>query len=329
MAAAADSWTELWAAYEAERPIYERLAGHVGRMLARALEETGIPTTVTARAKETESFVTKALLKGYDDPMSEIGDKAGVRVTVVYSEDVPEVEATVRGLMPVINSEQKLDALAYNQAGYLGVHLDTVLRAEDAQAVDPSFVGRRVEIQIRTMVQSAWAEVSHEQLYKPAADVPDRLKRQIYRLVSLVELFDLEVERFLADARSTPGFAEAQALRPLTQELLRRFDVRRRPDRQLSLVMAARLVPLYESPPADVYPRFLQPWIHENEPALRVHFDEAHALPLNPLARQPEVFIIFERLANDPRRLEAAWPDVVPRAWLVELAGAWGTPVGE
>jgi ppGpp synthetase/RelA/SpoT-type nucleotidyltranferase len=324
-----DGYAALATAYEDERPLYEELARHLSGLLREEMERLALHTTVTGRAKEISSFVTKALLKGYADPLNEIGDKAGVRVTVVYAEDVPIVEEAVRRLLHVVGREQKLDALAYNETGYLGVHLDTRLRDEDVERLNVRLKGLRAEVQIRTMVQSAWAEVSHEQLYKPAAEVPDELKRQIYRLVSVVELFDLEVARFLDEARRTPGYAEAEALRPLGEELLQRFDIRRRADRQLSLTLAASLVPLYGLAPDEVYPQVLADWISANEEALRVQFAEAAALALNPLIHQPEVFIIFERLSNDTRRLEEAWPERLPRAWLVDLAEAWGTPVDE
>jgi ppGpp synthetase/RelA/SpoT-type nucleotidyltranferase len=323
----ASAYAELAAEYEAERPIYRDLASHVAERLSHELSGAGIPATVTSRVKETESFVAKALLRGYADPLREVGDKAGIRATVIYAEDVDKAEEVARSFLRVANREQKLDALAYNENGYLGVHLDAHYDDDAARQIDERFVGRSIEIQIRTMVQSAWAEVSHEQLYKPAGEVPDGLKRQIFRLVSLVELFDLEVERFLSEARQTPGFAEVQALVPLERELLRRFDVRRRGDRQLSLVMAASIVPLYELPPEEIYAERLQRWIDDNEQAIRVQFAEADALGGNPLIRQPEIFLIFERLTHDKRRLEERWPEAVPRAWLLELADHWGTPI--
>ena len=77
-------------------------------------------------------------------------------------------------------------------------------------------------------------------------------------------------------------------------------------------------------PAEDVYGSHLEAWINENEEALRVQFEEAVALPTNPLFTQPESFLIFERLSNDKARLERAWPDEVPASWLSEVADAWG-----
>jgi ppGpp synthetase/RelA/SpoT-type nucleotidyltranferase len=324
MANGAGSYAEIVRAYSDERDYYDRLVAIVVPLLKEAVEVTGIAAEIKGRTKEPRSFASKALLKGYVNPLAEIGDKAGVRVTVVYERDIERVETIVRRLLHVIRRESKLDALAFNEFGYLGVHFDTTLHAADTVGPNVDLDGRRIEVQIRTMVQSAWAEVSHEQLYKPPADVPDILKRQIHRLVALVELFDGEVTRFLDAAKATPGYREAEALAPLAAELLERFDVRARPDRQLSLTMAAAVVPLYGLEPAEIYSAQLRDWIDANEASLRIQFEEAQALPTNPLFLQPESFLIFERLDAAQARLRNAWPADVPDAWYTELADAWG-----
>jgi ppGpp synthetase/RelA/SpoT-type nucleotidyltranferase len=319
-------YAELARAYKAERDTYEALAAYAAQQIETALEDANIYAAVSCRAKEVDSFVTKALVGGrYDDPLKQITDKAGIRVVVAYAEQVPLVEGVVRALVTVTNRDQKLDALAFNENGYLGVHLDVHLEAGDG--VDADWVGRTFEIQIRTIAQGAWAEISHEQLYKPAVEVPDPLKRRIYRLVALVELFDNEVAGFLQEARSTPGYEEAQALEPLQRELLR-LGVRRRPDKQLSLLLAAALVPLYGVSSDRVYPDYVEEWAKGSEDGLRNIVAEAEGLEdANPLLKQPELLLICERLDNDVRRLERAWPDEVPYAWLEELGQSWGRPV--
>jgi ppGpp synthetase/RelA/SpoT-type nucleotidyltranferase len=327
MANRGSGYADVYRVYSDERPIYDRLVAVVVEKLKTAIAVAGIVAEVKGRSKEPQSFATKAIMKGYSNPLEQIGDMAGVRVMVIYADEVARVETIVREQLHVIRCESKIDALAYNEFGYLGLHCDARLEDDDeALAADSEMAGRRVEVQIRTMVQSAWAEVSHEQLYKPPADVPDELKREIHRLVALVELFDGEVTRFRERANSTPGYREALALAPLQTELLERFDVRARPDRQLSLAMAAAVVPLYGVTPEALYDDRLQAWIDNHEGALRLQFEEAQALPTNPLFLQPEAFLLFERLSNDQAHLRNAWPEEVPTAWYLELAAAWGVP---
>lgn len=322
--ASGQTYTEIRAAFQAERHIYDRLVEFVVPLLRDDLKRVGIAGDVKGRSKEPESFARKAVLGSYKEPLRQIKDKAGARITLVYGDDVLKATDVVRARLHVLNCESKLDALAFNEFGYLGVHCDTQLKAVDAVGPNADLAGHHIEVQIRTMVQSAWAEVSHAQLYKPPAGVPDALKRRIHRLVALVELFDAEVSGFLEESTKTPGFREAVALNPLASQLLERFDVRISPDRGLSLTMAAAIVPLYDETPVDLFPAILAPWINANEDALRVHFDEAAALPSNPLSTQPEVFLILERLVNDQARLRDAWPVSIPSVWYDQLADGWG-----
>ena len=317
-------YAEVADAYKQQKPTYDQLAALAEGLLKDHLSAAGIYASVEGRAKEVDSFATKALLGDrYADPLQEIGDKAGLRVIVPYLRDVDVVESSVRELFTVIQREQKLDALAYNEIGYLGVHLDCRLTEDQGRESDPKFAGLRFELQIRTAAQGAWAQVAHEQLYKPPSEVPLALKRRIYRLVSLVELFDNEVEEFLVESQKTPGYSEAFALAPLADLLLQQFDVRRKPDRQLSLLLAAALFPLYPVSSAEV-PEYLESWIKVNKDKLAEVFKAKASPPAAPILCQPESFLIYERLENDRARLRAAWPEELPIEWLEEAAAVWG-----
>lgn len=308
-------------AFEAERSLLQEFVDFATSELKNAITGAGIHADVSGRVKEVDSFAVKALVgHRYENPLREIVDKAGLRIVVPYLRDVEPVEQLVRELFVVIKTEQKRDALAYNEAGYLGLHLD--IRLHDEQAISyPDFAELRLELQVRTIAEGAWAEVTHNNLYKPPADLPDDLKRRIYRLVGLVELFDNEIERFLAEAEATPGFNEAFVTAPLSGVLLRRFGVTRKPDRQLCLLLGASLVPLYGQPTAQVVDR-VEEWIDSRVDQLRDLFQKARPSS-SPLTFQPEVFLILERLENDRAHLIEAWPSEVPFEWVEQLAGAW------
>ena len=306
MANGQHSYASLYQAYSDERPYYDRLVELVTAVLEDAIKTAGLTADVKGRSKEPASFATKAVMKGYADPLVEIGDKAGVRVTVIYERDVGRVEAIVRRIFHVVRRESKTDALAFNEFGYLGVHFDTTLKPAQVAGQNTDLAGRRVEIQIRTMVQSAWAEISHEQLYKPAAEVPDELKRQVHRLVALVELFDSEVTRFLTAANDTPGYREAQALVPLAGALLERFDIRVRPDRQLSLSMAAAIVPLFNMAAEEIYEQHLRRGLTNTMPSCA--FNSKRRKYSTPIpcsySRRPSLFLS----ASAPTRQDLGTP---------------------
>lgn len=316
-------------AYDAERSELLGLEAFLTERISQAIKERGISADVKGRTKTVESFVVKALLgRRYTDPMTEITDKVGMRVMLTYLRDKERAVEAVASVARVLSREEKRDALAYNEVGYQGVHLDIQVAADPIDDAAQAFGGLVAEVQIRTRAQAAWAEVSHEQLYKPAADVPDELKRRVYRLVALAEIFDDEVEAFLIESEATPGFQAASALGRLQAELLRLGGVDA-PDRELTRLLAEPVVDLYEGSASEAVEQVIA-WVMANEDVVRPLIEEARELgpeKMNLLLAQPEVLMLLERLENDSLRLKHAWPPDIPDGWLVKLAEAFGHPI--
>lgn len=319
------SYEAVAEAFATERPAYAELAEILGTELQSRLDELGLETIVSWRAKQVDSFVKKAFRKGYDDPLEQIRDKAGVRVIVHYLADVPRVEALVYELCEVDRRESKLDALAYDELGYLGVHFD--VRPKPGIVATAHTCGlpeRRAEIQVHTKAQSAWAVVSHELLYKSAVQAPDDLRRDITRLVALVELFDAEVARFREAVESHPDFSEMIILKPLDDAIIQFTG--RRPDPGLSLLSVPAIVRLYKEPPEDVFEASIEPFLEGESTRLNAIFERyRNDERANPLLFQPEALLIFERLEHDRDRLKASWPvDNLPLDLLESMAAIWG-----
>ncbi|MFJ8002513.1 hypothetical protein ACIQ7D_36315 [Streptomyces sp. NPDC096310] len=65
------------------------------------------------------------------------------------------------------------------------------------------------EIQLRTEAVDLWSRMSHKLLYKPGVTPPPDVRRSLYRLIALVELFDLEVERGVEAMAQHPDLARS------------------------------------------------------------------------------------------------------------------------
>lgn len=322
--AAPASYADLAEAYGAKRERYARLGRLIADRIEADLVALHMEVVVQTRAKEVMSFVKKALRGTYVDPMREIGDKAGIRVIVHYEADVTRVEKVVTKLCDVHARESKLEALEYNQLGYLGVHLDVTPRGEILPKEDDDLADLHAELQIHTKAQSAWAVVSHDLLYKSPVDVPSDLKRTITRLVALVELFDGEVARFQEQLREHPDFEETKVLEPL-DDLLVEFT-NRRPDKVLSAWVVPSLVHLHDVPADEVVEAIVQPFIESHREQLHDIYDRyADDDRATPLLFQPEAFLVFAALDKDPYRLREAWPtDRLPLELLEGMANIWG-----
>lgn len=87
----------------------------------------------------------------------------------------------------------KGNLLSENEFGYRSVHYVVSLSEQRTNLPEwRNLANLKFEIQIRTVLQHAWASISHTLQYKHENDVPTTLKRQLFRLAGLFEIADEE-----------------------------------------------------------------------------------------------------------------------------------------
>lgn len=186
----------LVGAYQTQLEEFEALrqaaVGHVQRLLA----EAGLNIHhVTSRVKKPDSLADKLRRKpGRHHTLEDLTDLVGVRVITYFESDVNIVSQLVEGAYEVDwnNSVDKSKMRDPDRFGYMGVHY--VVRP---LAGTPEFEGLKVravplEIQIRSILQHAWAEIEHDLGYKNPEAVPREVRRRFYRLAGLLEMADDE-----------------------------------------------------------------------------------------------------------------------------------------
>jgi ppGpp synthetase/RelA/SpoT-type nucleotidyltranferase len=325
----ADTYDAVRTAFIAERPTYKELCARSVELLEEGLRESGVRATVDSRVKDVVSFLGKVLREpDYLNGTKAVEDKAGVRIVLPYFDDEPVAREVIESRFEVIEREETVDRLGADRLGYLAVHYIAHPKAECLDEEQQTlFKGLKVEIQVGSLAQRAWAEVSHDLLYKSSLELPVAYKRIVNRLIALVELFDSEVGRVRERIAALPGFEAAPLLDALDRELLRFSG--RQPDRILSQQLVPALAALYSEPPEEIYPQRLRDWIEDKREALAelyARYENADA-EVNPLFFQPEALLIFERAENDPTGVEEAWPGSLPRELLVSLSELWGFPL--
>lgn len=151
--------------------------------------------SVTGRAKTVDSFAEKIERKGYVNPAKEITDLAGIRVITFIERDVARVCQIIRKSFHVHpdKSLDKAEELDVDRFGYRSFHFvcdlgpDRVKLPEFALYSDLLF-----EIQVRTVLQHAWAEIEHDRNYKLAGLLPSTLRRRLYSIAGMLEIADRE-----------------------------------------------------------------------------------------------------------------------------------------
>ena len=181
------------------RGIYESLAAKVAEIIKEVLDVQGIEYhTVTYRAKEIDRFKDKAMKDKYTDPIREIKDLAGIRITTYVESEVSKVVDKVEDLFEIDweHSIDKSKALGINKVGYRSVHYVAKFTPQKCELLDyKRFLGLEFEIQIRTILEHAWAEIEHDRNYKFSGVLPDQIQRRFAILAGVLELADKEFDR--------------------------------------------------------------------------------------------------------------------------------------
>ena len=188
--------------YRERHPTLVEATGRYIEMVQALLDDAGINyLSVSGRTKSVESFKGKAerLVDGvpmHPNPIEDITDVIGVRVTTYVQADVTAVADLLAQELAVLDDRDLgLETARAGRWGYASRHL---LVAVDASRVVPHTYEplRRLNasVQIRTVLQHAWAEFEHDIRYKGV--VPDEhafdLDRRFTLAAGLLELADRE-----------------------------------------------------------------------------------------------------------------------------------------
>lgn len=190
--------------YGQHRQLLEAALADYVAQLTSALERAGgiEVSKIEGRVKDKTECVRKFSRK-YRTALEEsntaytiapyITDLIGVRVVCLYEDELDKVAQAVRAQFDVMEVTDKAAAVESTEAsfGYKGLHLD--LRPRLLPGAPPAPPGAQrypFELQVRTIVQDAWAVLDHKIKYKKA--IPGPLKRRINVLAALFELADRE-----------------------------------------------------------------------------------------------------------------------------------------
>jgi predicted RNase H-like nuclease/ppGpp synthetase/RelA/SpoT-type nucleotidyltranferase len=187
-------------------------------LVTSVLDDAGINyLSVTGRTKTVASFAGKAARRQPDgslmfpDPVRDITDQIGVRVVTYVLGDVVAVADLMKDQV-VVKDDRDMgrETASEGRFGYASRHLLVALdAAREGQAAYEQLHGRVAALQIRTVLQHAWAEFEHEIRYK--GRVPEEhaseFDRRFTLAAGLLELADRELA----------AIRERLTVRPATQ----------------------------------------------------------------------------------------------------------------
>lgn len=188
---------ELEAEYDRRRPAYQSVLEDFEKLVGNKLEASGLHPTIKGRIKSFDSYYKKkirllrqARFSSRDAPLP-ITDLIGIRVVCPFLGDLEHAVKVISSAFNVKEIERKGAERSFREFGYESIHLLVEL-PEELGAARPGLDVRICEIQLRTIVQEAWAEVEHELVYKADFNPFDEpMKRKLAALNANLSLSDI------------------------------------------------------------------------------------------------------------------------------------------
>ena len=186
-----------------------RLYGKFANVIKSILEASFIDSSVSyhkieSRAKELDSFSKKAIKSEeknpnkprYNKPMEEITDLAGVRVITFFPKELDLVDKCIGNNFQVVEKTDKSEQLEEEgKFGYKSIHYLVKMKPERLVLPEyKNFSELIAEIQARTILQHAWAEMEHDIQYKSVNVIPKSIKRRFVALAGMLEIADREFQ---------------------------------------------------------------------------------------------------------------------------------------
>lgn len=191
--------------YRKVRRIYERFADVVRHVLLASLTANDVTFhEIEARAKDLESFGKKAAKPSESDPrrpkyprpIEQISDLAGARIITFFPKTLSAVDHCINSEFQVVEKTDKSEELEEEgRFGYKSIHYLVKMKPERLALPEyVAFKGLVAEIQSRTILQHAWAEMEHDIQYKSVSTIPTSIRRRFIALAGMLEIADREFQ---------------------------------------------------------------------------------------------------------------------------------------
>ncbi|MFK5891805.1 MAG: (p)ppGpp synthetase [Pseudomonadota bacterium] len=189
--------------WELDKPIYSAWGDYIVNSITNELIKRGknievfLKTPAKFRLKDDASLIDKAFYrpgKNYTNPYGQIEDKVGARFIVLLLDDIREMCNVIQS-----NDDWSFDACKHFDDDkeknpllftYQSVHY--ILHPKKEVTINSITVpvSTSCEVQIRTLLQHAHAELTHDAIYKAKRAVKPNVHRTVAKSMALIETTD-------------------------------------------------------------------------------------------------------------------------------------------
>lgn len=203
--------------YQAVYPRYAAYAQTLQKVLEKAVKQAAPLAIIQTRPKAIPSFAEKAIRKKnkYRDPLVRMTDLCGGRVITQTLTEVQAVSEFIEKYF-IIDAENSVDVsqrLKPSEFGYRSIHYIVQFRrgvfpTREIPITIPEELypdesnPMKAEIQVRTVLEHAWAGFGHDRVYKSAYTVPPKWERELAVLAGMLEQTDQSFTRIQSGLRT-------------------------------------------------------------------------------------------------------------------------------
>ncbi|MHA7270790.1 GTP pyrophosphokinase [Arthrobacter sp. HLT1-20] len=165
----------------------------VGRLHDDGLNHHDVQFRVKSADSATEKLSRRDKAGGlkYPGGLEKLDDLIGVRVILFVESDIDAVAIALTSQFICHDDEDKTAMMRKNGGiGYAGRHLTLEVPADNPPTACAEYPGQRFEVQIRTVLQHAWAEFEHDIRFKGSSGANAEISRAFTMASTLIELAD-------------------------------------------------------------------------------------------------------------------------------------------
>lgn len=256
------------------------------------------------RLKDEKSYLGKAIYrnKGYKNHLLEIEDKIGTRIILLKSDEVIQVSEILmqQQLWQAKKTKGIFDFIPENANNfdYQSIHLVCIPPADSTDFPKEQIPHLACEIQIRTLLQHAFAEISHDSTYKGVYKNDTDIIRKLAKSMALMEATDdyfLEVFEMMTDEKRYYNNYLKELIK-LYQIFVPAFTINEL-DKKLTETIF-ELLPLIK-----VAIEALTKFTQTNENDIKILLENSKSL----IAQQPVIILIAYYIINAPNSLKTNW----------------------
>jgi len=197
--------------FKRQQPNYKLFAEVLADVLRHVAKKLAPLAIVQTRPKAVASFAEKCQRKRakHDDAINQFTDLCGGRIIVHTADEVRAISEFIEQhfKIDIENSIDVSQRLKPTEFGYRSVHYiisfkPGVFPNKDIPVEIPPvlydsklFPNHRAEIQVRTILEHAWADLDHDLEYKSGFEIPSKWKREFAGVAAMLETADKSFSR--------------------------------------------------------------------------------------------------------------------------------------